>query len=518
MEKLPRGLQTFKIIREDGYLYADKTRYIYDLIQEGSYYFLSRPRRFGKSLLVDTMRELFMGNRELFEGLWIAGDESSYEFLEYPVIRLDMTQISISSTEGMKNDLLQFMEHIAQNAGLEPLKGSISRQFAMLIESLADKYSRKVVVLIDEYDKPIVEHIGNPELAQANREVLSSFYGVLKGQGANLRFVFLTGVSKFTNLSLFSKLNNLTDLTLKKNYAGICGFTELEFDELFSDRLQKLEAEEGIARAEIFEWYDGYTWDGKTHVFNPFSLLSFFSDEEFFAYWYRSGTPTFLAQALKRQPMNYSDIQSMTITELLLDSYDIEDAPLVSLLFQTGFLTVKNVIKGSPNEYELGFPNVEVSQSIASLFLSAMTEVNDAYTQPYVKTMRKGLNEQDTTAIAESLAGLYASIPYELHLGKEAFYHAIFLASTQIPGFRVTPEASVSGGRADMFIDLPTNISYVVEFKYVADKTGLNSALESAAAQIKERNYAARYKGTEREVIKLAVAVAGRGDVQVRVV
>ncbi|MDR1013698.1 MAG: ATP-binding protein [Coriobacteriales bacterium] len=510
MRKLPVGLQSFRKIIEDGYVYADKTREIHRLLQDGSYYFLSRPRRFGKSLLLDTMRELFLGNRELFEGLWIAGPESDYGFEPYPVVRIDMTQMSIKDAEALESSLTDYMLKQAQAENVEIDSGISSDVFRALIETLAAKHGRRVVVLVDEYDKPIVDHVDAPEKAQANREVLGNFYGILKGQDANLHFVFLTGVSKFTKLSLFSKLNNLNDITLRAPYANICGITEAEFDALFSAEF------DAATRERVFGWYDGFSWDGETRVFNPFSLLSYLRDREFNSYWYSTGTPTFLAKVFEARPAEYADIQGVTVTERMLDSHDIENAPLVSLLFQTGFLTVTAADrKAEPPRYILGFPNTEVSSSLAELFLAAAPQIADPYGSALINGLQDALDEGRPEGIAAPLEGLYASIPYELHIGAEAFYHALFLAVMQFLGFRVQGEVSVARGRIDGVLERPNGRTYVIEFKYTAEASeeALDAALGAAFSQIADREYAARYAGTGREVYRLGIAVAGRGKV-----
>jgi hypothetical protein len=528
MKGLPVGVQSFRQVIEGGYVYADKTGYIHDLVEGGKYYFLSRPRRFGKSLLVDTIAEVFSGDRELFAGLAIAGTDWAFE--SHPVVRIDMTQVSLSSAERLEESLVGYLSTIAQAVGVSLAGPRLpTDMLRSLIEALATKHGKRVVVLVDEYDKPIIDHIDAPQKAKANREVLGGFYGVLKGQDANLRFVLLTGVSKFTQLSLFSKLNNLLDLTLWREFAGICGITEDEFDRLFGEHVEVYRASvAGLARhpdagkstdqirRQIFEWYDGYTWDGLTRVFNPFSLLSFFKMREFSPYWFRTGTPSFLMSDFQKRPWEYATLQGATISENVLDSHDIEDAPLASVLFQTGFLTVRSVgYSGLKREFHLGLPNEEVSQSFAELFLTAVSGTPDGYSLKFAEELATALDAGRPEGLAAPLAGLYASIPYQLHLQNEAYYHSVFLAVMQFLGFRVLGEVSVAGGRIDGVVDRPNGMSYVIEFKYTADESGLDEALAAAAAQIEDRAYAGRYTGTGRKVFNVAVAVAARGVVRV---
>ncbi|MDR1801270.1 MAG: ATP-binding protein [Lachnospiraceae bacterium] len=507
--RLPIGIQSFRKIIEGGYVYADKTKVIHRLIQEGSYYFLSRPRRFGKSLLIDTMNELFLGHRELFAGLYIASKEANYDFPRYPVIRLDLTQFDITSPETVKSGLTKELNKIAENESIILKGDNPTEQFSELIAAMAKKQGNRVVVLIDEYDKPVIDHIHDPEKARINREVLGNFYGVLKGQDANLQFAFLTGVSKFTKLSVFSKSNNLNDITLRVPYANICGITEYEFENLFGNEI------DNEIKSEVFDWYDGYSWDGETRVFNPFSLLNYLNDREFNPYWFNSGIPSFLAPAFIAEPFEYVNIQSELISESMLDSHNIEDAPLISLLFQTGFLTVKAANRNArPPLYSLGFPNIEVSNSISELFLMSGSGLENPYNNTFITCMEKALDEGDYKEISAALQSLYASIPYELHIGAEAFYHAIFLAVMQFLNFRVQGEVSVAKGRIDGVLERPNRKVYIIEFKYTKDESKLDDALKEALTQIDNREYHSRYEIPGREVIKLAIAVATRGKVK----
>ncbi|MDR1042533.1 MAG: ATP-binding protein [Clostridiales Family XIII bacterium] len=547
MKKLPVGIQTFRQMIEEDYVYADKTECIYNLIQGGKYFFLSRPRRFGKSLLVDTMAELFSGERSLFNGLWI--DRSDYDFKRYPVIRLDMTQVNLESAKTMDDSILLQLKQTAEKESVDVMQENPVDFFTILIERLREKYGERVCVLIDEYDKPVIDFITDPARAEKNRERLGNIYGVLKGQDANLRFVFLTGVSKFTKLSLFSKLNNLMDLTLTDAYAGICGFTEQEFDALFQEHLEayrEVSREYGRRdgdkelteiRENIFDWYDGYTWDGRTRVFNPFSLLSFFQNNKYKAYWYSTGIPTFLMDVFKEHPQEYVDIQDKTITETLLDSHDIERAPLVSLLFQTGFLTVTNASDSAPPKYSLAFPNTEVALSFGQMFLNAVADVPDPFSISFVNEMSDALDAGEPERLEAPLNGLFASIPYQLHIPRESFYQSIFLAVMQFLGFRVLGEISVAEGRIDGVLDRMNGKSYVIEFKYaktvdreepatnetfedaeVRIDNLLDAGISEAFRQIERRGYADRYAGSRREVYKVAASVCGAGHTRIKVV
>jgi hypothetical protein len=376
-------------------------------------------------------------------------------------------------------------------------------------------------------------------VAEVNRRELRDVYGVLKSMNEHLRFVLLTGVTKFTRMTLFSQLNNLADITLDEPYANICGFTEPEFDTLFDEHLdalcaqraaQGVEARRELVRQSVFDWYDGYSWDGHTRVFNPFSLLNVFARQKFYPYWYSSGTPQVLMDRLRDTPVAYGEVQGATMTEFFLDSHEIEDASLASLLFQTGFLTVESVLPGWQRAFTLGFPNTEVSTSFARQFLATMAPASAAQFEGWYAQTQQALEEGRPEYLQEALSGLFAALPWNLHVSaNEALYHAVFLAVMQFCGLRVAGEVAVAGGEIDGTIDMPGGCSYVVEFKHVASGTNdsapptpaasaalLDRAANAALAQIDIKGYANRYRGTNRQVYKVGIAVTGRGTVRVK--
>ena len=531
VRELPVGIQTFSEIIKGGYVYADKTGYIADLAARGKYFFLSRPRRFGKSLFVDTLNEAFAGNRDLFTGLALAG--SDFDFTPSPVVRLDFSRFSVATPGDLTLGLTVTLSRIAGEYQIELPVTNPSLMLDDLILALARTRGARVVVLIDEYDKPIIDHLTDPVTAEANRDLLRSVFGVLKALDAHLRFVFLTGVSKFSRTSLFSQLNNLTDISLRKPYVNICGISEAEFDLLFAEHLTKVAGawhQQGLAAGDpvslrklLFTWYDGYSWDGQSRVFNPFSLLSFFASGEVYPYWYTSGIPRFLIDRMVGQPVLYAQIQDAEITEVDLDSHDVVNASLPSLLFQTGFLTVKSVDESQwPRLYRLGFPNVEVSTSFARNFLMDLAGERQSEASSWSARMRRSLNNGQLDLLQDCLTGLFATIPYNLHQPQESFYHAIFLAVTQFLGFQIAGEVAVAGGEIDGTIDTLTGKSYVIEMKYaktapdaadaVVDQI-LATAADHALAQIEAKRYADKYAGTGLDVYKVAIAVTGRGRV-----
>ena len=424
MKKLPIGIQSFRKIIDGGYVYVDKTKYIYDLMNDASYYFLSRPRRFGKSLLLDTIAEAFSGDRGLFEGLWIY--ESDYDFKKHPVIHIDMSNIAHKTAEILENGLSSELGRRVKEEGLEINDSTPSSVFKALIEELHKKYSQRVVVLIDEYDKPILDHISRVETAEANREVLRGFYGVLKSMDPHLRMIFLTGVSKFTKTSIFSGLNNIRDITMSEKFSNICGIATGDLDKYFGDRighLSTLERFKGRAsmRDEILAWYDGYSWDGETRVINPYSLLSFFVEEKFSNFWYASGTPKFLLDLIKEREEGYTNLQNLDIGEWALDTFDIHNIEVEPLLFQTGYLTVKEILPDAePPVYIMGIPNYEVRVAFNLHILSEFTEKGGSYTESAHRRIKAALETGDLQGICQKVRGQREdSLPGRIHVPRQ---------------------------------------------------------------------------------------------------
>ena len=528
MKKLPVGIQNFRKLIEGEYIYIDKTQYVYNLINDASYYFLSRPRRFGKSLLLDTIAEAFSGNKELFKGLSIYS--SDYSFEKHPVLRLDMSNIVNESSEMLKASLSKALLKYVKKEGFDIPFDMPSEMFKNLIEELYNKYNQTVVVLIDEYDKPILDQLSNIKTAESNRDVLRGFYGVLKSMDPFLRLTFITGITKFTKTTIFSGLNNLRDITLSRKYANICGIAVEDLDKYFSEHIEYLSSLDEFDRfndihSEILSWYDGYSWDGKTRVLNPFSLLSFFSEEKFSSFWYSSGTPKFLVDIIKKDPRIYTSLKNLKITELMLDITEINDIETQLLLFQAGYLTVKEIMltKGS-DIYILDMPNFEVREAFNLQMVAAFTEKK----QPYVKQAQLEIDEafakNDLQKVLEMLRRLFASIPYQLHIDKEAYYQSIFLAVMNVLGFEIDAEVSVSSGRVDAILELDDKV-YIFEFKYnecpqnatIEDKQRLfEKSLENGMKQINDRGYAKRYYGCGKEIYLATFAFLGRDDIEMR--
>lgn len=496
MKNLPIGIQTFSEIILNNYLYIDKTKEIASLITTGKYFFLSRPRRFGKSLLVSTLKEIFSGNKELFKGLYIY---DKIEWKKHPVIHIDFSIMIHDKPEHLLESINYFIKNRAEQAGIT-LKATLPEdRFMELIEKLSG--NKKTVVLIDEYDKPIIGVISHPEKAGANREILRNFYTVLKGADPYLRFVFLTGVSKFSKVSIFSGLNNLKDITLSNLFSTIVGLTETEIINYFDDRLEELSRIEKSNKATVFEqirhWYNGYSWDAINRVYNPTSILNLFFDKRFSNYWFSTGTPTFLINLLKEKKIDITDINNKQVSEYIFESYDIENLNVYSLLFQTGYLTISRIYKKRGNlQYQLVFPNYEVKESLLNHLLASFSGKEVADIQPFYLELLDCLDLKNIDQFQILLASLFAGIPYNLHIKEERYYHSLFYMILSLMGARIDLEVLSDKGRMDAVLELDELI-YVIEFKMGTPK--------QAIEQIKQKWYYEAYLKKEKEVHLLGV-------------
>ncbi|MBX0311988.1 MAG: AAA family ATPase, partial [Sulfurihydrogenibium sp.] len=360
MKELPIGIQTFeKIINENCY-YVDKTPFIKKL-EQGGYYFLSRPRRFGKSLFLDTIKEAFSGNKELFKGLYIY-DKWDWN-KKHPIIKISFAIGTNNNSEKLKSTISFNLKNVAYDYKINLEEEELNLKFYELIRKLYEKYNEKVVILVDEYDKPILDAIENIEYAKENREILKDFYSVLKDADPYIKLAFLTGVSRFSKVSIFSGLNQLNDITLDPNFATICGYTQTDLETVFADRIKDFDKE------EVRKWYNGYSWLGEK-VYNPFDILLLFDKKIFRPYWFETGTPTFLIKLFKQNKYYLPELENLEVGEELLSNLDIDDLYVENLLFQTGYLTIKDVIE-EPTEriFILSYPNFEVKKSFNSYFL-----------------------------------------------------------------------------------------------------------------------------------------------------
>jgi len=376
MKKLPIGIENFREIIEGGYLYVDKTQDVYNLIDDIKYNFLSRPKGFGKTLLMDTIAEAFGGDKELFKGLWIY--DSGHDFAKHPVIRLEMGKMANETGEILEKSIMERLGAIGSAEGLA-IKGTfVSDTFMRLIERLHAKYNKRVVVLIDDYDKPILDHINDFEAAAQNRQVLLGFYGILKSMDEHLHFTLVTGMTRFTNATIFSGLNNLFDLTMSYRSASLCGIPENSLCEYFGEYIESLRQNEDFCRYEsiadeILAWYGGYSWDGETRMLNPHSLLSFFAEGKFKEYWHAADIPGFLIEKAKKTPKVLLNLNDIALPDNLLTIFEIERLEMEPFMFHTGYISVKEVEQTrGPDIYILDTPNREVREAFERNVLSPL--------------------------------------------------------------------------------------------------------------------------------------------------
>ena len=489
--RLPIGIQAFRTIREEGFYYVDKTPHIRYLVEQGRFYFLSRPRRFGKSLLIDTLQELFEGSEELFRGLDIHGywDWS----IRNPVVRLSFGG-KYNVPEEIEGDVIEQLESIERHHNLSPARTSDtgSRRLRNILDRLHQATGQQVVVLVDEYDKPILDVLDDPDLAKANRDWLRGFYGIIKDSARNVRFVFVTGVSMFSKVSLFSGLNNLKDISLDPRYATVCGYTDADLDTVFAPELP------GLDREEIRRWYNGYHWRGEEKVYNPFDVLLLFDGREFRPWWFETGSPEFLFRLLMEKEVSPIDLEGRVTDGKLVSKFDVDDIGVDALLFQTGYLTITEEERHGPQTfYTLDYPNFEVQQSLNDGLLGYLgktgKEVSDLGRELY-----GFLEENDFEGFGERLRWFLSGIPYQWHssggLGRyEAWYGGMLYACFRTIGADFLVEDASSLGRADMVVFHGGQV-FVLEFKMAKDEVDTEETLDRAMAQMREREYAEKYR------------------------
>ena len=483
--RLPIGMQTLRELRERNCYYVDKTAYIERLLDEGKHYFLSRPRRFGKSLFLDTLKELFEGSEELFAGLHIHARHDWSQ--RHPVVRLSFGGGSFTEPANVNTSVLAQLEAVAEREGVSARYATAPERFAHLLRTLHEHAGQRVAVLVDEYDKPILDVLEEPEVARANRDYLRGLYGVIKDNDAHVRFTFLTGISKFSKVNLFSQLNNLTDITLDPVYSSICGYTEHDLDTVFAPELG------GVDREQVREWYNGYGWLGTDKVYNPYDVLLFLRRRKFAAHWFETGTPAFLVDKLFERQVSSVSLDEMLGTENLLSEFDVNKIGTEALLFQTGYLTIttEEELGGEPL-YRLGYPNREVRQSLNRVLLRNLVQDAAQQTANSIRLARL-LEAHDCGGLKELFHAFFASIPYQWYTNNhiadyEGFYASVFYSYFAALGYDVAVEESSSHGRLDMAVRTAGHV-YLFEFK-VAEMAPPGSAL----AQLQERRYADKYR------------------------
>jgi hypothetical protein len=514
MQKLPVGIQSFADLRSNDYLYVDKTPFMHKLMSSGKVFFLSRPRRFGKSLLVSTLEALFKGDKFLFEGLYI---HDAYDWEEhYPVIKLDWSVIKHTTEAEMEKGLMVFLKQIAGEYQITLKQEYAVNCLSELLWGLHRKTSRQAVVLVDEYDLPILDALREPaEKIEAIQDFLQSFYRVLKAEDEHLRFVFLTGVSKFSKVSLFSGLNNLRDISLDTDYAAVCGYTQEELERYFEPYIGSFAQSEPVSGEEILkqirQWYNGFSWDGRSFVYNPFSTLLLFSSRVFKNYWFDTGTPTFLVNLIKERNEVKLLLEPCQMQDTEFSSFDYAALSTKLLMFQTGYLTIKQINKsrfGTQLLYTLGVPNEEVRLSLMVHLVSSFAIYPVSNTATMRDSMLGQLFDGDIRAFEQSMRELFAHIPYQLHIPREAYYHSLFLLWLNLLGFNIQAEVATDKGRIDAVWTWEDRV-VIAEIKYVLAGT-VEPLLDEALNQIRERRYHERYAASHPRIALLAIAFAGK--------
>ena len=500
MKKLPVGIQTIeKLIKRD-FVYVDKTDFVYRLITCGSdYYFLSRPRRFGKSLLVSTLKAIFSGNKKLFKGCKISS--LSYSWDTFPIIHLDFSQMRTKNVKMLEEDLKKEFLNIGKSYK-KRIENSDSVQQVVrdLIKSLAS--DGKVVVLVDEYDKPIIDNVGNLRVAKKNKDLLRDLFGTLKGLDEYLRFVFVTGVSKFSKVSLFSGFNNLKDITIAPDYATLVGYTEEEIQTYFRNHIKHIAKENDSSqkeiRAKMKKWYNGYQFSvDRPTVYNPHSTLSFLDTGRIQCFWFQTGTPTFLIKMIKKEKYPLDQLNNIDVGEEIFDSYDLENMNPISLMWQTGYLTIQgyNPLK---RLYHLGYPNEEVKDAFLKRLAEGITGVLVPQVTNYARTCIEALQEKDLELFFTKLKAFFAGIPYDMRLQEEQYYQTTFYVLAQLMGLQAQVEIKTNLGRIDMVIET-SKVFYIFEFK-------INQKAKIALKQIQDKKYLEKYLGRKKDIIAIGVS------------
>jgi len=490
MKKLPIGIQTLSHIIEDNYVYVDKTDIAFNLINSGKYYFLSRPRRFGKSLFLDTLKNIFEGNKKLFEGLYIY-DKWDFD-TSYPVIKISFGAGVHNEPDGLDKTLKYTLEDLHEDFEIECKNiDDLKKCFKELIKKIEKKYNQKVVILIDEYDKPILDNITNSSLAREMRDKLKNFYSVIKDSDEFIKFVFITGVSKFSKMTLFSGLNNLQDITLNPNYGTICGYTHNDIKTTFKEYLK------GVDLELLRTWYNGYNYFSDK-VYNPFDILLFISNgaNDFRNYWWSTGNPSFLVELLKKRDYFIPNIEHFEATDALLDSFDVDNIDLIALLWQTGYLTIKEkkVDRRGLIKYILAIPNKEIQFSFNDLLIDYLTKQKGSKLK-YQDNLFGILFDADLESFEKVLKSLFASIPYNNFTNNniqnyEGYYASVIYAYLASLGVEIITEDATNKSRIDLTLKFSDKV-YIFEFK-VTDKPN-HKALE----QIKEKKYYEKYQEFE---------------------
>ena len=505
---IPLGIQSFEKIRTEGYLYIDKTEYVYKLVHSGIPYFLSRPRRFGKSLLISTLMAYWKGKKELFEGLAIEELESNNgdAWQEYPVFYFDFNKDSYVRESALEDVLNEHLCKWEQQYSIDKGRASLPERFRHIIEHAVSSTGKNVVVLVDEYDKPLLDVIDNSEKEEHNKELFKGFFSSLKGYDSYIKFVFFTGVTKFSKVSIFSDLNQLTDISINKEFTAICGITDEEIDKYLSPNIQKVSSELGLSieecRAKLKAMYDGYHFHNDSpDIYNPYSLLSAINDMEFEPYWFSTGTPTFLIDKIRAENFNVKLITEgkLYAERYALMEYKADDVNLIPLLYQTGYLTIKGYDKDI-NALKLDYPNDEVTYSILKSLAPMLMKNGDGISPLEIRAFLEDLNNNDLESMRHRFEALFESLPYpsdkDIRLVEQNFQNVIYIVFALLGQF-VMVESHSANGRADCIVKTTSHI-YVFEFK-------LDKSAEEAINQAEENRYLIPFAADKREKIIIGV-------------
>jgi hypothetical protein len=502
LKNLPIGIQNFEKVRSGDYLYIDKTAYMYQLANSGCYYFLARPRRFGKSMLLSTLHAYFEGKKELFEGLAISQLEKNWT--RYPILHLDLNIGEYNTESALTEKLnLQLCEWEAIYGNYDAEK-SLGDRFAGVIKRAAIKCGQPVVILVDEYDKPILQSVDNETLQDSYRSTLKSFYGAMKSMDEHIRFALLSGITRFGKVSIFSDLNNMTDISMINEYAAICGITDDELDTVLKPYTLRLAKNEGRTyddvRQELRERYDGYRFMRESPaIYNPFSVLSTLQFGTFKNYWFETGTPSYLVYLLKKHNYDLHRIEEVEVGERVLSNIDAQPQNPIPLIYQSGYLTIKGY-NARFKTYKLGFPNAEVEEGFLSFLLPYYTPIADTDTEFNIQRFVTEIEGGKVDEFMQRMRSFLADTPYELVRDFENHYQNVFFIVTRLLGFYVKAEYHTSKGRIDMVLQT-ANYTYVIEYK-------LDGTAEEALAQIHEKEYSLPFNCNGRKLKLIGVNIS----------
>ncbi len=500
MSKLyPIGIQNFESLRNDGYMYVDKTALIYKLVKTGRYYFLSRPRRFGKSLLISTLEAYFQGKKELFEGL--AMEQLEKDWTKHPILHLDLNARKYDSEEALLQELNKHLEDWEQEYDSPYSDRAPEERFYRVIRKAFEKTGQQVVILVDEYDKPMLQAIGNDALQEAYRNTLKAFYGVMKSMDGYIKFALLTGVTKFGKVSVFSDLNNLRDISMRSQFVDICGISEQELHDNLEVELHELADARGMTYegvcSKLKEYYDGYHFaPGSIGIYNPFSILNTFASMEFDSYWFETGTPTYLVELLKKHRYNLERIMHEETSADVLNSIDSASTNPIPVIYQSGYLTIKGYDERF-GIYSLGFPNREVEEGFVKFLLPFYANTDAVESSFEIQKFVREIESGDYDSFFHRLQSFFSDTPYELIRDLELHYQNVLFIVFKLVGFYVKAEYHTSAGRIDLVLQTDKFI-YVMEFK-------LDGTAEEALLQIEEKQYARPFEHDSRQLFKIGV-------------